>query len=710
MTTSVNTGDGGLGLLRHTHLLAAATVALGGMPEGLLAQDAADAEAQRIIAAEAAELTVSTYRLADFARFNPRNALEMVTRIPGFAIRGEDDQRGLGQASANVLIDGERVSSKSENLFDRLRRLNTDRVDRIELVDGATLGIPGLSGQVANVITLPGGISGRFEYRTSFRPRYARPSYFGGEVSLAGSAPDLEWSLAYSHGTGRGGAGGPRAQIADASGVVTENRDVALFFKGEFPRLSGRVAWTGPDGIALNLNAVYGRNYEHFSDDEVRDAVVGLDTLRNFDTHDRGFNYEVGGDLTLPLAGGSLKLVGLERYDHNFGRADFVLDYANADPATGSRFTAISNSGERIGRAEYSWTMLGGGWQVDGEAAFNRLNQSAALFDLSPAGVLEPVPFPNGTGGVTEDRYEVIVSHNRQLATGLTLQLGGGYEFSTLAQTGPAGLTRHFQRPKGNLSLAWTPRQGTDLSFKLARTVGQLSFGDFLASVSLARDNQNAGNVELVPPQSWEADLELSESLGPWGSTKLKLYARWIEDLIEIIPVAGGFETNGNIDGGRELGLEWSSTLELARMGFTGARLTSNVTYNTTRLTDPLTGERRPFSGANDAGITVNLRHDVPGTSWAWGAGLEYYHNLPFYRLSEVSKDWEGPIYTFAFIEHKDVAGMTANLNVFNLTNGRALYNRAVYAGYRDRSPLLFTERRNLSVQPIVQFTLKGNF
>jgi hypothetical protein len=696
--------------MRHARLLTAAAFAAGTIPEGLLAQEATDADAQRIIAAEATELVVTTYRLADFARFNPRNALEMVSRVPGFALRGEDEQRGLGQASANVLIDGARVASKSENLFDRLRRLNTDRVDRIEIVDGATLGIPGLSGQVANVITRPGAVSGRFEYRTSFRPHYARPSYFGGEVSLSGSERDLEWSLAYSHGTGRGGAGGSRATIADPAGVVTENRDVALYFKGEFPRLSGRVGWTGPGGVALNLNAVYGRNFERFSDDEVRDAVVGLDTFRNFDTRDRGYNYELGGDLTLPLAGGSLKLVAQDRYDHNLGRADSVLSYANDAPDTGSRYTATATTGERIGRAEYSWTMLGGGWQVDAEAAFNRLNQSAALFVLSPAGVLDPVPFPDGTGGVTEDRYEVIASHNRTLATGLTLQVGAGYEFSTLAQSGPEGLTRHFQRPKGSAALAWTPRQGTDLSLKLARTVGQLSFGDFLASVSLARDNQNAGNVELVPPQSWEADLELRESLGPWGSTQLKLYGRWIRDLIEIIPVEGGFETNGNIAGGRELGLEWSSTLELSQLGFTGARLTSNVNYNTTRLTDPLTGERRPFSGANDAGITLNLRHDVPGSQWAWGAGLEYYHNLPFYRLSEVSKDWEGPIYTFAFIEHKNVLGMTANLNVFNLTNGRALYERSVFAGYRDRSPLLFTERRNLSVQPIVQFSLKGNF
>lgn len=289
-----------------------------------------------MIAAEASELAVTTYVPADFTRFNPRNALEMVGQIPGFSIRGEDDQRGLGQATANVLIDGARISSKSENLFDRLRRLDTDRVERIEIVDGATLGIPGLAGQVANVITRPGSVSGRFEYRTSFRPRYARPSYFGGEVSLSGSDDDLEWSLAYSHGTGRGGAGGPRATIADPAGRVTENRAVLLYFNGEFPRLSGRVGWTGPNGIQANLNAVYGRRYTGFSDDEIRDSVGGLDTFRDFDNRNRGYNYEIAGDVTLPLAGGSLKLVGQERFSHDFARADSVIDYANADPNTGN--------------------------------------------------------------------------------------------------------------------------------------------------------------------------------------------------------------------------------------------------------------------------------------------------------------------------------------------------------------------------------------
>jgi hypothetical protein len=71
---------------------------------------------------------------------------------PGFDIITGDQGRGLGQASDNVIINGERVASKSESLFDVLQRIPADRVQRIEIVDGATLGIPGLAGQIANVL------------------------------------------------------------------------------------------------------------------------------------------------------------------------------------------------------------------------------------------------------------------------------------------------------------------------------------------------------------------------------------------------------------------------------------------------------------------------------------------------------------------------------------------------------------------------------
>jgi outer membrane receptor for ferrienterochelin and colicins len=185
-------------------LLSAATVAFAALPVGAVAQETGDMPPP-----QPEEFTNGSHREVyvpgDFARFAPKNALDMMNQVPGFSIVEQDQGRGLGQANSNVLINGQRVASKSETIFDILRRITAARVERIELVDGATLGIPGLSGQVANVIATGGEIGGRFEYRTVWRPSFAKPSYGAGEVSLSGSTSRLEWSAAYSHGIGRGG-------------------------------------------------------------------------------------------------------------------------------------------------------------------------------------------------------------------------------------------------------------------------------------------------------------------------------------------------------------------------------------------------------------------------------------------------------------------------------------------------------------------------
>ena len=635
----------------------------------------------------------------------------MVAQVPGFSLRGEEGQRGLGQASANVLIDGERVSSKSDDVFSRLRSISSDRVARIEIVEGASLGIAGLSGQVANVVTLPDPFSGRFRYRASFRDNHAKPSWFGGEVSISGTKDALEWTLGYDHGTGRGGAGGGRAFIEGPDGIVTEERDVRLRFVGEFPQGSGRVKWTSPGNTVLNANASYTQIFQDFTDDEVRRPVADLGSFRDFGNRTRGYTLELGGDAEFDLGPGRLKLIGQDTYRERRVRQDFALLFDDDALGTiGNRYSATTDSGERIARGEYSWKMLGGDWQLDGEAAFNRLEREAQLFDLDADGNYVEVPFPTGSGGVTEDRYETILTHSRGLADGLTLQVGAGGEYSTISQTGTRGLTRSFWRPKGSANLAWAAGSGFDVSLKLARTVGQLSFGDFLASVSLQQDNEDAGNIDLVPPQSWDADLEVKKDLGAFGSTTVRLYGRWYEDFIEIVPVAGGLEANGNISSARLYGVDWDTTFELAPLGLKGAKIDASLDWEDTRLDDPLTGTSRPFSGRRDVHAEATFRHDIPGSDIAYGVGAQYDHFLPYYRLGEVSREWEGPIYTFTFIEHKDVLGMTAELTVFNLTGGRAYFTRSVYDGYRDRSPLLFRENRDLKVGLIFNFSLSGDF
>jgi len=93
--------------------------------------------------------------------------------------------------------------------------------------------------------------------------------------------------------------------------------------------------------------------------------------------------------------------------------------------------------------------------------------------------------------------------------------------------------------------------------------VGQLSFGQFLAQVDLVQGNANAGNVELKPTLSWDTNIQVKRNFGDWGSTTLQLYRNDYDDYIDIIPLPGGGESQGNIPSAKLYGLNWNSTINL---------------------------------------------------------------------------------------------------------------------------------------------------
>jgi hypothetical protein len=96
------------------------------------------------------------YTVEQFARFAPQSAADVVAQIPGFSISGVSNDRGLGQASQNVLINGQRITGKGNDAMSVLRRIPVESVRRLEIVDGASLDISGLSGDVLNVVAEQG--------------------------------------------------------------------------------------------------------------------------------------------------------------------------------------------------------------------------------------------------------------------------------------------------------------------------------------------------------------------------------------------------------------------------------------------------------------------------------------------------------------------------------------------------------------------------
>ena len=671
--------------------------------------DPQSGDAPSAVAAASATGRGQTYDPAYFNQYAPRNALDMVAQIPGFSISDDGGGRGLGQANQNVIVNGARFSSKSDSVRDQLRRIPASDVLRIEVVDGTTLDIPGLTGQVANVVVESAGMSGQFRWRTGFRAFNTSAQLFGGEASISGSSGPIDYTVAVSNENNRFGADG-EIFLTDGAGQLIERQDSK--FSGGFdnPKLAANFTYRPSAVVVANLNLSYNEDFFFRNEPETGFPAAGPVRSRISQTRENGPEYEIGADIQFPLGPGSMKFIGLERFERDNFSIRVVDSFADATPATGDLFERTNAIGERIGRFEYGWAMLGGDWQLSGEAAFNRLDRVSALFALDGDGVFQPVPFPSGTGGVSEDRYEAILSFSRQLTDRLAIQSTAGAEFSTIEQTGSAANARSFRRPKGSFSLAWKPSDGFDANIEVSRQVGQLSFGDFLASVALNDDNQNAGNNNLQPDQSWQVEFEANKKLGRWGSVQLELRHAWFEDFIDFFPIGAKGEARGNIGDAQRTQIEVSGLIKLDPVGWRGAQVEVRGIKRWMDVTDPFTNRQRPFSRDLVDLLDIDLRHDVPDTSWAYGVSLFTEELTPYSRRFEIGKEIEGPAFVDLFVEHKDVLGLTVNLRAANILSATQQLDRTIFAGPRPTSAVLLRETYERRIGPIFRMSVSGNF
>ncbi|MFN4185393.1 MAG: TonB-dependent receptor plug domain-containing protein, partial [Hyphomonas sp.] len=200
----------------------------------------------------------STYAPADFAQYGAVTALDMVRRIPGFAIQSDDSgNRGFGQARGNVLINGQRVSAKSNGAETALGRIAVARVVRVEVLDGTQLDIPGLSGKVVNVITDGVGTTdGTWRYKIRLRENLP-PSLNEGTLTVAGAKGALSWSLEADSAPQRAGDAGWRL-IEDGQGNLLEQRNEDFTRVTDVVSLSGSLGWKPASGEIANLNAKIG--------------------------------------------------------------------------------------------------------------------------------------------------------------------------------------------------------------------------------------------------------------------------------------------------------------------------------------------------------------------------------------------------------------------------------------------------------------------
>jgi len=653
--------------------------------------------------------TDSVFTAADFTRFSPRTALDMVRNIPGFQLEGTNSERGLGQASGNVLINGERVSGKSNGPIDALSRIAADRVERIELRDGATLGIPGLSGRVVNVVTSSTALSGVFSWDGRIRERL-EPRWNQGEISISGQTGEFDWTLGLESEGNRFGAKGP-LNITDADGNLLERRDEEV--EGAFELVQGNAAlsWSPSNGHEANLNASYTVYNFNRRQQGVRTPTGDDAFFRRFLRGEDEWNSEISGDYSLPVFGGQLKVIGLHRHeDSRFSGNLIELDEQTGAFLDGVQLLDDFIENEAIGRVEFDWNWKEGhDWQIAAETAYNRLDAGSSFF-LVDENMVATLDNRALASLVEETRYDVSLTYSRPLTQNWTFQGSLAGEYSEISsELGTDMQSEDFIRPKGYLALAYEPDNDTSYEFRLERNVGQLNFFDFVASQDINNGNDDAANRDLVPQQAWRFEVTYDRNLGDLGAFEITAFHEEIEDRVDRIPLENGGDAPGNIDSASRSEIEASLTLNLDRFGLEGVQFELEGETRFSDIEDPVTGENRRISGQGQGFWFSELRWDIPETDYAVLIAGERFRQGQNFRLNEVSKFNQSQPFVWVEAEHKDFFGTTAFVRVGNLLDSTDTEDRLRFSPDR-AGELTEVWDGDMDFGYILTFGLSGTF
>jgi hypothetical protein len=648
---------------------------------------------------------VISFPVSFFADFRPTSASDMITRIPGFTFSGGDVVRGFAGAAGNVLIDGERPSSKSVTLDDALKRIPPGGVERIDLIRGGAPGID-MQGQpvVANIIRRGGAEStyavdgtARFYHARShaqaWRLEGARRQ---GALSLEGALYAQGYAGYVESGRGifvRENGAGDRL----ASGPFLGRGELRLY------QFNGSAEYRRPQDT-FRLTAGLVQNEPLLNQYANLTTAAGLRTPETTLTHSVNRTAELGGDYQRRFSAGAVgRLIALYTYKHNTtdasteGRGPFQLSGKD------------NTGGEAIVRGTVSLTHRSGlAFETGGELAFNYLDASSSLVR---GGV--PVSLPSANVRVEERRAEGFATVTYKPVPKLSLEAGARIETSGISQSGDATQKRSFTFIKPRFIAAYALRPSTQLRGRVERVVGQLDFEDFAASTDVASGVESAGNANLEPERAWLGEIALEQRFWGKGAIVLTATHRELEQVVDVIPIytsTGVFSAPGNIGDGRRDDLRLSLTLPTERLRIAGGQLKFNATARKSRVTDPTTGEHRQITKVRVLDGDASYTQDFPSLnstliveSGTFGAKDRQY------LVSEIQTVVEMATSKITWLYHPR-PDLTVAVAVENFGSKERVRRREIYAGPRSLGQVATRELRSAELDPWFSLRLRKTF
>jgi hypothetical protein len=617
------------------------------------------------------------YQAAFYAPFAPRTALDMVKQTPGFVLatvdEGADLRRGFAGAVGNVLVDGERLSAKSQSVNDVLQRVPASEVVRIEILRGNEVaGDASGAAVLANVVRTPsaGGGAWGLGFELANQDEAAPNGWFGWggrrgvtEYSLGGNSYALQRDL----------PGERRVYAADGE-LTGLRRDLSPREFAEYA-LNGQVARPLAGGkLAFTAQAQYSR----YADESelLTTTPAGIQVENELIPYAESDRVGEAGLTFQRIAGRwDLEIAALATRKQHHDRVRLTrLDATNA---LASVFTQRRehDSGESILRGTIARPLGSARLELGAEAALNTLDGSSErTFDFG-AGPF-PIPLRNANLRVKENRGEAFASHAWSLSERWSVESRLAAEVSRLTFTGDTeqSVSLKFVKPRVQLTRRFGAHQ---LQMRVFRDVGQLDFTDFVSSVEAADDIVNGGNPDLVPQTAWAAEIDSDFRFGR-SAARVRLFHHWLDDVADFIRVEsndGPADAPGNLGRGTLLGAEVSLRLPLP---ISGGTFSLSGTFQDSEVTDPLTGRKRRISKLPDSAGKAELRQDLNAAKLAWGltftgesAKTEYRVNVVDERRKSSSLD--------AFVETTYIPGFKVRLAMLSLLGDPETRTRAFH-------------------------------
>jgi hypothetical protein len=666
---------------------------------------AADAPARATAESPARSATaaVTRYDPSFFVDIQPNTAFDMVTRLPGFSFDGGAAVRGFADAAGNVLVDGDRPTSKQDSLQSVLQRIPASQVDHIDLIRGGAPGID-MHGQtvLANVVRKSGdSTTGVVAAANNFFADGRSAPALRLETTRKWSGHTLELSFFPSFFVDDGAGNGPRLRT-DAAGDVLVRSFVDAEAGGH--DLVGTGAYSTPfGGGKLRVNAQVTHHFYFDDEDDHLSTPAGTEILRD---HEPRWQGELGVHFERPLgAKTTLEALGLQQLKRQSVDSSFTVSGAGG-PAT-SLFEERDTLGETIGRAVVRYT-AGPKLSLEGsaEGAYNT-QDSHSHFAQSGQDVV--VPAEDVT--VSEKRGEAAATATWRPLRRLTLVAAMRAELSSLVASGGADLSKTLFFPKPRLLLTWTPDASDEIRFRLEREVGQLNFGDFVASSAFASGTVRAGNPDLEPSDAWVFETAYERR---FHGLVLVLTGREqrIRHVVDRIPIQGQqgvFDAPGNIGSANEEDVLVDLTVPLDVLGLKHAQLKGSGTWRHSRVQDPTTGRMRPISGQHRFDYQLHFSQDLPRWKSNWGVDVFNRWTETYYRFNEVDtyrlKTW-----VTLFYEYKPRSDLSVRAELENV-GGRGFERiLQVYSGPRDTSAIQYVDDRRQDFKPYLYLRVRKTF